>query len=206
MKYNTIQEFHNKVKNKDISKRDSASNALHRLSQRSEGIQRVVLTRQEHTELCLTSGSHRGRGGPTTRAPAAQPATPPTLGTEATCSPLPAMPPHVGTEALTHHGATTCSRQQKHVTEHNSHFLSIEAELEASLPEEPGLASPLEVLRGLSDRLSSLGDRTSKLKESSTVVPSPGFHQKHRPITDWLEIYAKLNSKSFVNVNRWFQF
>lgn len=110
--------------------------------------QGVVLTRQEHTELCLTSGSHRGRGGPTTRAPAAQPATPPTLGTEATCSPLPATPPHLGTEALIHHGATTCSRQQKHVTEHNSHFLSIEAELEISLPEEPGLASPLEVLIG----------------------------------------------------------
>lgn len=59
----------------------------------------VALTRQEHTELCLTSGSHPGRGGPTTRAPAAQPATPPTLGTEATGSPLPATPPHLETEA-----------------------------------------------------------------------------------------------------------
>lgn len=119
--------YQNDLNKKAIPKDSPAPSALPRCSPRSEvtkrlpswptELQRHRRTTQDYTghtgmhgtrrttqdqagalgTLRLAAGSYPAREGPTTPTPAAQPATPPSLGTAAPCSPRSATPPCLGT-------------------------------------------------------------------------------------------------------------
>lgn len=136
---------------------------------------------QALAEFCLAAGSSPARGRPTSLTPEDQPATPPHLRTAAPRSLCPAAPLCLGTEAA-HSPWRRCLYRycslHKRTHKQTSYSLSTGAQIAAWQPEEP--SHPTGGSAGGSDWLVRSETGLSELKGSDTMIPSPGFHRKHR--------------------------